>query len=72
MQLVHRAILSFLALPTLVAGIFPLLISKVEGPVFFKSYFGAALIAIGVSILLFSVISFYRRGRGTRAPWEPL
>ena len=71
MQMILRAILSFLALPTLVAGIFPLLISRVQGQVFFKSYSGAALIVIGMSMLLFSVISFYRRGRGTLAPWDP-
>jgi protein-S-isoprenylcysteine O-methyltransferase Ste14 len=37
----------------------------------FKSYFGVALIIVGGSILLSSVVSFYRRGKGTLAPWDP-
>jgi protein-S-isoprenylcysteine O-methyltransferase Ste14 len=66
-----RAILSFLALPTIVAGVFPLLISWIPSPAMSKSYFGVALIIVGGSILLSSVVSFYRRGQGTLAPWDP-
>jgi protein-S-isoprenylcysteine O-methyltransferase Ste14 len=66
-----RAILSFLALPTIVAGVFPLLISWIPSPDLFKSYFGVALILVGGSILLSSVVSFYCRGQGTLAPWDP-
>jgi protein-S-isoprenylcysteine O-methyltransferase Ste14 len=69
--MILRAILSFLALPTLVAGVFPLLIAWIPSPRVFKSHFGAMLIIVGGSILLSSVISFYRRGRGTLAPWDP-
>jgi protein-S-isoprenylcysteine O-methyltransferase Ste14 len=69
--MILRAILAFLALPTLVAGVFPLLISWIPSPNVFESYFGAALITVGGSILLSSVVSFYRRGRGTLAPWNP-
>ena len=70
-KMILRAILSFLALPTLVAGVFPLLIAWIPSPRVFKSHFGAMLIIVGGSILLSSVISFYRRGRGTLAPWDP-
>ena len=69
--MILRAFLSFLALPTIVAGVFPLLISWIPSPYVLKSYFGAALITIGGSVLLSSVVSFYRRGRGTLAPWDP-
>lgn len=70
-KMILRAILSFLALPTIVAGVFPMLISWIPSPDLFKSYFGAVLIIVGGSILLFSVVSFYRRGQGTLAPWDP-
>jgi len=66
-----RVIKSFLALPALVAGMFPLLISWIPSPKLFQSYFGAVLIIVGGSILLASVVSFYRRGQGTLAPWDP-
>lgn len=67
-----RAILAFLALPALVAGVFPWLISKIPASVVFKSAGGGSvLILIGGTILLASVVSFYRRGRGTLAPWDP-
>lgn len=69
--MILRAILAFLALPTIVAGVFPLLVSWIPSPHVFKSYFGVALITIGGSILLSSVVTFYRRGRGTLAPWDP-
>jgi protein-S-isoprenylcysteine O-methyltransferase Ste14 len=70
-MMILRAILSFVALPTLVAGVFPLLISWIPSPDLFKSYFGAVFILVGGSILLSSVVSFYRRGQGTLAPWDP-
>ena len=66
-----RAILAFLALPTIVAGVFPWLISGIAAAEMFKSFYGLALSMIGGSILLASVISFYRSGRGTLAPWDP-
>lgn len=69
--MILRAILSFLALPALVAGVFPMVISWIPSPDLFKSYFGAVLIIVGGSILLFSVVSFYRRGQCTLAPWDP-
>lgn len=66
-----RAILAFLALPTLAAGVFPWLISRIKAPELLQSFHGVALLVIGGSILLISVVSFYRRGRGTLAPWDP-
>ncbi len=66
-----RAILAFLALPALVAGLFPLLVSQLPSPVVFLSDWGVAMMVAGLVILLVSVVSFYRRGRGTLAPWDP-
>lgn len=66
-----RAILAFLALPTLVAGVFPWLISKLPATDNFQWPYGVVLIVLGGGILLASVISFYRHGRGTLAPWDP-
>jgi protein-S-isoprenylcysteine O-methyltransferase Ste14 len=66
-----RAILAFLALPTMVAGVLPWLISKIPATHIFKSSHGLALFLIGGGILLASVISFYRRGQGILAPWDP-
>ncbi len=69
--MLFRATLAFLAVPTVVAGLFPWLISRMSSPILFKSHFGFGLIVVGGIILLLSVISFYRRGRGTLAPWDP-
>jgi len=66
-----RAILAFLALPALVAGLLPLLLSQLPSPDVFRSDRGVAMMVAGLVILLVSVVSFYRRGRGTLAPWDP-
>ena len=55
----------------MVAGVFPWLISRIPATGVFRSVYGLALVVIGGGILLASVISFYRRGRGTLAPWDP-
>lgn len=69
--MILRATLAFLALPAMVAGLVPWLISELPGPVLFQSSYGAALFAMGAGILLASALSFYRRGKGTLAPWDP-
>lgn len=66
-----RAILAFLSLPALVAGVFPWFISRIPAVIIFRTDWGAALMVFGTAILLASVVSFYRRGRGTLAPWDP-
>jgi protein-S-isoprenylcysteine O-methyltransferase Ste14 len=66
-----RAVISFLALPALVAGLFPWLISGIPASRIFQSPFGVVLVVVGGGILLASVVSFYRWGRGTLAPWDP-
>jgi protein-S-isoprenylcysteine O-methyltransferase Ste14 len=70
-KMILRAILSFLALPTIVAGVFPLVISWIPSPDLFNSFFGLVLIIAGSGMLLSTVVSFYRHGKGTLAPWDP-
>jgi protein-S-isoprenylcysteine O-methyltransferase Ste14 len=68
-----RAILAFLILPTFVAGVFPWLISMIPALELprWTAPIGMPFIFVGSAILIASVISFYRRGRGTLAPWDP-
>lgn len=66
-----RAILAFLTLPALVAGLVPWLVSRIPATPLFRSDFAGVLLAVGGVVLLSSVVSFYRRGRGTLAPWDP-
>jgi len=54
-----------------VAGIIPWIISRIPAVEIFSSLFSLALFAIGGGILVAATISFYRRGRGTLAPWDP-
>jgi len=66
-----RAILAFLALPTLLAGVFPWFISKLPATDTFQWPYSVVPMVLGGGILLASVISFYRHDRGTLAPWDP-
>ena len=66
-----RAMLAFLLLPAMVGGVAPWLISRIPGPVVWRTPLGWAPLAVGGLILVAAVVSFYRRGRGTLAPWDP-
>lgn len=66
-----RAILAFLALPAVVAGVFPWLVSRLPAAEYYPWPHGEVLIVLGGGILIASVVSFYRHGRGTLAPWDP-
>ena len=70
-KMITRAILAFLALPAIVAGMIPWLLSRIPAPGIFQSGYGGLVMLIGGAILLASVVSFYRRGKGTLAPWDP-
>lgn len=69
-----RALAAFLVLPVMVAGVVPWLISRIPGngpgasP---WSLWGWVPVIPGMAILLGTVVSFYRRGKGTLAPWDP-
>ena len=69
--MIVRAVIAFLVLPALVGGLFPWLISRIPASRVFQLPSGGVLVVVGTGILLASVVSFYRRGRGTLAPWDP-
>jgi protein-S-isoprenylcysteine O-methyltransferase Ste14 len=66
-----RALFAFLVLPVVAAGVIPWILLASEdgrgagwGP-------GAAVMLIGLVVLLWCVRDFYVRGKGTLAPWDP-
>jgi len=66
-----RAIIAFLVLPGMVAGVVPLLIAQADTKRHGGSPIGFALLAVGLILLLWCVRDFYVAGKGTLAPWEP-
>lgn len=68
-MLAFRALLSFLALPGLVAFVVPLAVLRPAGVTI--SWFGAPFLALGIAALLLCTVEFATRGRGTLAPWDP-
>jgi protein-S-isoprenylcysteine O-methyltransferase Ste14 len=66
-----RALLAFLLLPTVVAGIVPAWLARGAVPMRGIWLAGGAALAIGVVILGWCVRDFYVAGRGTLAPWDP-
>jgi protein-S-isoprenylcysteine O-methyltransferase Ste14 len=66
-----RALVAFLALPGVVAGLVPLLIVGVHAHFGKTAPFGIALLSIGLLLLLWCVRDFYVSGKGTLAPWDP-
>ena len=66
-----RALLAFLVLPGMVAGVVPrILVSedrwRVEG-----RWSGVFVLGAGLYVLLWCVRDFYVAGKGTIAPWDP-
>ena len=66
-----RALLAFLALPGVVAGVLPLLIVGGDFRPGRAAAAGAVLLAAGLFLLLWCVRDFYALGKGTLAPWDP-
>lgn len=65
-----RAVLAFLLLPTVVAGIVPAWLAR--GAVMRGVWLaGCIVLAVGLVILGWCVRDFYVAGRGTLAPWDP-
>lgn len=67
-----KALLAFLALPAIFAGIIPVALS-ITDPWRGIGYYGLGVLAIamGLMVLLQCVRDFYVSGKGTLAPWAP-
>jgi protein-S-isoprenylcysteine O-methyltransferase Ste14 len=66
-----RALVAFLALPGMVAGVIPILIALATRNGHAGSASGFVLIGFGLFLLLWCVRDFYVSGKGTLAPWQP-
>lgn len=66
-----RALLAFLALPGIVAGMVPAVLAWVDPWRGGGTSIGGVVLACGLLILLWCVRDFYVSGKGTLAPWSP-
>jgi len=66
-----RSIVAFLTLPVVVAGVIPFLIARIPAMIWWRSPLGVLPMIVGMGILIISTVSFYRKGCGTLAPWDP-
>ncbi len=69
--MLFRALLAFLALPVVVGGLFPWLLSGIDGWRTRGTALGWPILLFGVCVLLWCVRDFYVIGKGTLAPWDP-
>lgn len=66
-----RAVLAFLALPGVVALAVPWLLARATRARFDLTLGGAVALGLGLALLLWCVVVFYRVGEGSLAPWSP-
>ncbi len=66
-----RALLAFLMVPCVVAGIIPYTLSLYDPFKGNGDFFGFFILGCGLSILIGCVRDFYVSGKGTLAPWDP-
>ena len=66
-----RAVLAFLLLPGVVAFLVPLVVLRPSSAVFTLNVRSGIPLAAGLILLFWCIVEFYRRGRGTLAPWDP-
>lgn len=66
-----RAAASFLALPFVVAGVVPWVLTRGARSNHSASVLAWPVLMLGLTILLWCVRDFYVIGRGTLAPWDP-
>lgn len=71
MTMFFRALIAFLALPGMVAGVFPYVIQRSYPPSDTGYPWGWGILAAGLVVLLACVREFYVAGKGTLAPWSP-
>ncbi|UCG73718.1 MAG: isoprenylcysteine carboxylmethyltransferase family protein [Chromatiales bacterium] len=66
-----RALLAFLVLPGMVAGVIPAVLFSFDPWRSAGFAAGYVVIAVGVMLLFWCVRDFYVIGKGTLAPWSP-
>jgi protein-S-isoprenylcysteine O-methyltransferase Ste14 len=66
-----RAVLAFVALPGVFAGLVPWIIASADPWRGRGSGIGAPVLAAGLVVLVWCVRDFYVSGKGTLAPWAP-
>ena len=66
-----RALISFLILPGMVAGVIPAWLATEASVDPATLPFGVCAMAVGGFLLLWCVRDFYVSGKGTLAPWDP-
>jgi len=66
-----RAILAFVTLPGVFAGVIPALISSADKRSWQGFPAGYVLVVIGLFLLLWCVRDFLVSGQGTLSPWDP-
>ena len=66
-----RAVLAFLALPAVIAGLVPWLLLSSDRWRMRGTLLGWPVLLFGAVVLLWCVRDFYRIGKGTLAPWDP-
>ena len=66
-----RALLAFLMVPVVVAGIVPFMLSLYDPFTGYGNLAGLLMLGIGLVILVWCVRDFYVSGKGTLAPWDP-
>jgi protein-S-isoprenylcysteine O-methyltransferase Ste14 len=70
-MLFARALLSFLLLPSVIAGLVPWWIAAADRWRGAGWGGGYAIVAVGAIVVLCCVRDFYVAGKGTLAPWDP-
>ena len=69
--MVLRALIAFLTLPGVVAGLIPALLVSADAGRRKGWVFGFVFVMIAFVLLLWCVRDFLKAGRGTLAPWDP-
>jgi protein-S-isoprenylcysteine O-methyltransferase Ste14 len=70
-MLFFRALVAFVALPVIVAGLLPWLLVPEDSWRIEGTLFGWPVLMCGIYVLSWCVRDFYAFGRGTLAPWDP-
>jgi protein-S-isoprenylcysteine O-methyltransferase Ste14 len=66
-----RALFAFAVLPGVVAFLVPWVLLDARAPDRALDPIALVPFTLGIALLLWCVVAFYRRGRGTLAPWDP-